>query len=63
MFVDAYVDMIEAGRMNGMVKNFDREGSLYICIGSQRMYDFMNNNPVCASYPVNYTNDPRVISD
>ena len=24
MFVDAYVDMIEAGRMNGMAKNFDR---------------------------------------
>lgn len=63
MFVDAYVDMIEAGRMNGMAKNFDRGRVAYtFAIGSQRMYDFMNNNPACASYPVNYTNDPRVIA-
>ena len=26
------------------------------------MYDFMNNNPGLASYPVDYTNDPRVIA-
>ncbi|NLX02888.1 MAG: acetyl-CoA hydrolase [Syntrophomonadaceae bacterium] len=63
MFVDAYVDMIEAGRMNGMAKNFDRGRVAFtFAIGSQRMYDFMDNNPYCASYPVNYTNDPRVIS-
>lgn len=63
MFVDAYVDMIEAGRMNGMAKNFDRGRVAYtFAIGSQRMYDFMDNNPACASYPVNYTNDPRVIA-
>lgn len=63
MFVDAYVDMIEAGRMNGMAKNIDRGRVAYtFAIGSQRMYDFMNNNPVCVSYPVGYTNDPRVIS-
>lgn len=63
MFVDAYVDMIEAGRMNGMAKNFDRGRVAFtFAIGSQRMYDFMHNNPACASYPVNYTNDPRVIA-
>jgi len=63
MFVDAYVDMIEAGRMNGMAKNFDRGRVAYtFAIGSQRMYDFMNDNPFCASYPVDYTNDPRVIA-
>ena len=63
MFVDAYVDMIEAGRMNGLAKNFDRGRVAYtFAIGSQRMYDFMNNNPYCASYPVDYTNDPRVIA-
>lgn len=30
-------------------------------LGSTRMYDFMHNNPACTSYPVDYTNDPRVI--
>lgn len=63
MFVDAYVDMIESGRMNGRVKEFDKHKVAYtFAIGSQRMYDFMDNNPALASYPVNYTNDPRVIS-
>lgn len=63
MFVDAYVDMIESGRMNGSKKNIDRYKCAYtFAIGSQRMYDFMHNNPALASYPVNYTNDPRIIA-
>ncbi len=62
MFVDAYVDMIESGRMDGSRKNFDRfKASYTFAIGSQRMYDFMHNNPGLASYPVDYTNDPKVI--
>ncbi len=63
MFVDAFVDMIEAGRMNGSKKAFDRHRVAYtFAIGSQRLYDFMDNNPAIASYPVTYCNDPRVIS-
>lgn len=31
-------------------------------MGTDKLYNFMNNNPVCASYPVHYTNDPFVIS-
>ena len=63
MFVDAYVDMIESGKMNGSKKNIDRFKCAYtFAIGSQRMYDFMHNNPALASYPVNYTNDPRIIA-
>lgn len=63
MFVDAYVDMMESGRMNGAAKQLDRFRTVYtFAIGSQRMYDFMNNNPACASYSVDYTNDPRVIA-
>ncbi|MGE5455417.1 MAG: acetyl-CoA hydrolase/transferase family protein [Methylocystaceae bacterium] len=63
MFVDAYVDMMESGRMNNMSKQIDRYRTVFtFAIGSHRMYDFMNNNPAVASYPVDYTNDPRVIS-
>jgi len=36
---------------------------IYLAIGSKRMYDFMHNNPALASYPVDYTNDPRVIAN
>jgi acyl-CoA hydrolase len=63
MFVDAYADMIESGRMDGSKKNLDRFKATYtFAIGSQRMYDFMNNNPALASFPVDYTNDPKVIA-
>ncbi len=63
MFVDAYVDMIESGRMTGAAKEIDRFRVGYtFAIGSHRMYNYMHNNPACASYPVNYTNDPRVIA-
>jgi len=62
MFVPSYVDMIESGRMNGAMKEFDRYRVAYtFAIGSQRMYDFMHNNPGLASYNVEYTNDPRRI--
>ncbi len=63
MVVDAYVDMIESGRMNGKRKEIDRGRVAYtFAIGSQRLYSHMHNNPAYASYPVNYTNDPRTIS-
>ncbi|MEA1961622.1 MAG: acetyl-CoA hydrolase/transferase C-terminal domain-containing protein [Bacillota bacterium] len=63
MMVDAYVDMINSGRLNGRLKQLDRGRVAYtFAIGSQRMYDFMDHNPALASYPVDYTNDPRVIS-
>lgn len=63
MFVDAYVDMIESGRMNGAMKEIDlRRVSYTFALGSTRMYDYMDNNPTLASYCVDYTNDPRIIS-
>jgi len=63
MFCDAYVDMIESGRMNGSRKTFDRGRVAYtFAIGSQRVYDFLHQNPACASFPVHYTNHPRVIA-
>ena len=63
MVVDAYVDMMESGRMNGKAKQIDKNRVAFtFAIGSQRMYDYMNNNPAFASYPVNYTNEPRIIA-
>lgn len=63
MFVDAYVDMIESGRMDGSKKNIDRFKAAYtFAIGSKRMYNFIHNNTALASYPVDYTNDPRIIA-
>ncbi|MDO4541194.1 MAG: acetyl-CoA hydrolase/transferase C-terminal domain-containing protein, partial [Syntrophomonadaceae bacterium] len=62
MLVDAYVDMYEAGRITGRRKNIDRGKMVYtFAMGTNKLYDFLDNNPVCASYPVNYTNDPAII--
>ncbi len=62
MLVDAYVDMYNAGRINNKRKNIDKGKMVYtFAMGSEKLYNFMNNNPICASYPVGYTNDPCVI--
>lgn len=63
MVVDAYVDMIESGNMNGSKKEIDKGRVAYtFAIGSKEMYDHMHNNDAYTSHPVDYTNDPRVIS-
>lgn len=62
MFVDAYVDMIDSGQINGSKKNIDRYKAVYtFALGTQRMYEWMNENTALATYTVDYVNDPRVI--
>lgn len=61
MLVDAYVYMHEAGRLNGKCKAIDPGKMVYtFALGTQMLYDFIDDNPVCAAYPVNYTNKPAV---
>jgi len=61
MLVDAYVHMVEAGRMNCTKKNIDPNKMVYtFALGTQILYDFIDDNPMCAMYPVNYTNKPSV---
>jgi butyryl-CoA:acetate CoA-transferase len=63
MLVDSFVDMYEAGRLTGRRKQIDQCKMVYtFAMGSNRLYDFMNDNPACAAYPVNYTNDPYIIA-
>mgnify|MGYP006278012003 CR=1 FL=1 len=63
MLADSYVDMYEAGRITGKRKGIDRGKMVYtFALGSQKLYDFLDNNPVTAIFPASYTNDPCVIS-
>ena len=63
MLVDAYVHMYKAGKMTGLRKNIDPGKMVYtFALGTQLLYDFVDDNPQCASYPVNYTNDPYIAS-
>jgi Acetyl-CoA hydrolase len=63
MFVDSFVDMIDAGQVTGSRKNIDKYKVVCtFALGSQKTYDFINDNPLVAFYPVDYTNDPLVIA-
>ena len=59
MLVDGFVDMVLAGKVNGSCKQLDRGRIVFsFAAGTQKLYDFMKNNPSLAAYPVDYTNFP-----
>lgn len=63
MFVDAMVDMVEAGRVTGKRKTLDKGKIVFTFgLGSQKLYDFVHENPQIACYPVNYSNYPNNIA-
>jgi len=63
MYVDAFVDLSLAGKITGNRKNIDRGKQVYaFASGSQKMYDFLDNNPECMAAPVDYVNDVRRVS-
>ncbi|MCR5452149.1 MAG: butyryl-CoA:acetate CoA-transferase [Lachnospiraceae bacterium] len=63
MYVDAFVDITNAGKITGAKKNIDRFRQVYAFgAGTQKLYDFIDDNPELMSAPVDYTNDARVIS-
>ena len=63
MYVDAFVDMSLAGRITGLKKPFDRGRQTYaFAAGTQKLYDFLNNNPECMGVPVSYANDINRVS-
>ena len=63
MLVDAFLTMYEKGRLTNRRKQTDcGKGAWTFCLGSRRLYDWVDQNPFLASYPVDYTNDPAVIA-
>ncbi len=63
MLVDAYVYMDQAGKLTGKNKGIDPGKLVYtFALGTQMLYDFIDDNPKCAVYPVDYTNEPYIAS-
>ncbi|MFL5718604.1 MAG: acetyl-CoA hydrolase/transferase family protein [Chloroflexota bacterium] len=62
MFTDAVVDLVEAGVVNGSAKERNR-GKIVTAflMGTQRLYDFVHDNPMVEMRPVDFTNDTHVI--
>lgn len=63
MLVDAYLTMYKTGKLTNRHKNMDNgKGVWTFCAGSRELYEWVDNNPGLASYPVDYTNNPYVIA-
>ena len=59
MLVDAYMEMMESGRMNNRRKNLDEGKLTYtFALGGKKLYEWIDNNPAIASCNVGYVNHP-----
>jgi len=62
MFTDSMVELIECGAVNNSKKQIHRGKSVTtFAYGSQRIYDYINDNPCMEILPVDYVNNPEVI--
>lgn len=62
MYVDAFVDISNEGKITGAHKNLDKGRQVFaFAAGTQKLYDFIDHNPDVVGAPVDYTNDVRVI--
>ena len=63
MYVDGFVDMARAGKLSGRCKTLDKGRQVYaFAAGTQKLYDYLHENPQCRAHSVDYTNDVRVIA-
>ena len=63
MFSDNVIPLVDEGVINGARKQIDR-GKLVtsFLMGSQKFYDFIDNNPLVLMKDIGYTNDPFIIA-
>ena len=62
MLVDSFVDMYEAGKITGNKAVHPGKMVYTFALGSRRLYDFIDRNQTCMIAPVDYVNDPALIS-
>ena len=62
MLTDTIVELVESGAVNGRRKTVDRDKIVAsFCLGTSKLYNLINNNPVFSFHPTEYVNDPFVI--
>jgi acyl-CoA hydrolase/RimJ/RimL family protein N-acetyltransferase len=64
VITDPIVDLVEQGVITGEAKTLHK-GKIVAsyCMGTRRLYDFINNNPLFSFYPIEYVCDPSVIAE
>jgi acyl-CoA hydrolase len=59
---DGIMDLVEAGVVTGTRKRLRRHKLVTtFCLGTRRLYDWLNENAAVELLPVEWVNDPRVI--
>ncbi len=59
---DAYMKLFEAGALDNTAKSFHPHQMLcHFGLGSQELYDWMNENPMIYLSPISYNNDPWIV--
>lgn len=62
MISDGVVELIEEGVITNAKKNLHQGKTVVtFLMGSRRLYDYVDDNPSVAMYPVSYVNDPYVV--
>jgi len=60
---DGAIPLIDAGVINGARKNFKpRKIILGFALGTKKLFEFVDDNPVFEFHPTSYTNDPWLIA-
>ena len=63
MFSDQVIDLIKNGTINNRKKKIVPGYCVTsFILGTRKLYDFVNDNPIIKSLDISYVNDPRVIS-
>ena len=60
---DGYLAMAQAGKLTNRRKSLHPgKGVLGLAIGSRALYDWVDDNPGIAGFPLSYVNDPNIIA-
>jgi acyl-CoA hydrolase/RimJ/RimL family protein N-acetyltransferase len=63
MFGDWIIDLIDSDAINCSKKTLNRGKVVAsFCMGTKRLYEYIDNNPFFEFYPSEYVNDPYIIS-
>lgn len=63
MFGDWIVELVECGAVTCSKKTINRGKVVAsFCMGSQKLYDYIDNNPFFEFHPTEYVNDPFIIA-
>lgn len=63
IYSDGFVDIAKSGKITGQHKRLDTGRQTFVfAAGTQKVYDYIHNNPEMLSAPADYVNDIRTIA-